>query len=216
MSRPEAAQGPVAVIADATEPRRRLAEAIEAPDIDVARLCATAHELLQSPGAAALDAVVLGEPASDGLDSEVRALVGALDGTPVVAVISDERAGVIRLTLDAGAAGIVPLDRLNSTLLPTLRATMAGQLAIPMDYLSSSNTDLLTTREKQILALVVMGLRNGEIAAKLFVSESTVKSHLTVAFNKLGVQSRREAVALILDPKNGVGTGILTIPTEEL
>jgi DNA-binding NarL/FixJ family response regulator len=58
-----------------------------------------------------------------------------------------------------------------------------------------------------------MGMTNAEIAAKLFLAESTVKSHLSSAFAKLGVASRSEAAAVILDSRTGVGLGILTIPS---
>ena len=69
----------------------------------------------------------------------------------------------------------------------------------------------LTPREKQVLALVVMGYTNREIAEQLVLAESTVKSHLFSAFRRLGVRSRSEAVALITDPSRGLGSGILTI-----
>jgi DNA-binding NarL/FixJ family response regulator len=59
--------------------------------------------------------------------------------------------------------------------------------------------------------MVVLGLTNGEIAHKLRLSESTVKSHLSSSFTKLGVRSRGEAASLILDPAAGLGTGILVI-----
>ena len=66
----------------------------------------------------------------------------------------------------------------------------------------------LTNREKQILGLVVGGLTNAQIARELYLAESTVKSHLSSAFMKLGVSSRNEAVAVILDPVRGSTLGI--------
>jgi DNA-binding CsgD family transcriptional regulator len=63
------------------------------------------------------------------------------------------------------------------------------------------NADLespsLSHREREILALAVGGLANREIAARLYLTESTVKTHLSWAFRRLGVHSRREA-ALVL------------------
>jgi DNA-binding NarL/FixJ family response regulator len=73
----------------------------------------------------------------------------------------------------------------------------------------------LSPREKQVLSMVVLGFTNREIANKLYLAESTIKSHLSSAFEKLGVRSRSDAVALILDSKNGLGTGILSILEEE-
>ena len=59
-------------------------------------------------------------------------------------------------------------------------------------------------REKEVLSLVVDGLTNREIAGRLFLAESTVKSHLMAAFAKLGVRSRKDAAALLLDPQEGL------------
>ena len=59
--------------------------------------------------------------------------------------------------------------------------------------------------------LVVMGFTNSQIGSRLFLAESTVKSHLSSAFSKLGVRSRSEAAALILDPEESFGMGILGI-----
>ena len=72
----------------------------------------------------------------------------------------------------------------------------------------------LSAREKQILGMVVMGYMNCDIAKQLYVAESTVKSHLSSAFLKLGVRSRSEAVELILDAEQGLGRGILAITSD--
>lgn len=69
----------------------------------------------------------------------------------------------------------------------------------------------LSRREKQVLGLVVLGFSNRGIAAKLHVTEATVKSHVNASFRKLAVRSRAEATARILDPGNGLGPGILSI-----
>ena len=54
----------------------------------------------------------------------------------------------------------------------------------------------LTTRELEVLQLIVQGVRNSEIAQRLFISVKTVETHLTSLYGKLGVQSRAEAIAL--------------------
>jgi DNA-binding NarL/FixJ family response regulator len=59
--------------------------------------------------------------------------------------------------------------------------------------------------------MVVLGFSNGEIARKLHLAETTVKSHLSSTFRKLGVRSRSEAAALVLDGQSGLGLGVLTI-----
>jgi DNA-binding NarL/FixJ family response regulator len=69
----------------------------------------------------------------------------------------------------------------------------------------------LSHREKEILALVVLGLTNGQIASRLFLAESTVKTHISSAFRKLDVRSRAEAAARIQDPEAGYGVGILDL-----
>jgi DNA-binding NarL/FixJ family response regulator len=63
--------------------------------------------------------------------------------------------------------------------------------------------------------MVVLDFSNAEIARKLVVTESNVKSHLTSAFNKLGVSSRSAAAELILDGESGLGPGILRISPDE-
>jgi DNA-binding NarL/FixJ family response regulator len=120
-----------------------------------------------------------------------------------------------RKALAHGADGFVVRDVLARTLAPTVNAVAAGQLCLPREDRRGLNRQPLSYRERQTLGMVVMGYSNGEIASRLYLAESTVKSHLSSAFRKLGVRSRSEAAALVLDPNDGVGVGILTIPTSE-
>jgi DNA-binding NarL/FixJ family response regulator len=190
-----------------------LAELLEAADIPVPELLDAPAELSRAEPSTGVPGVVvvLCDP-HDG-DQEIRQIVEHRPQARPVVVSENSAPAVIRRGVNSGAAGFVRLDEVEAALVPTVRAVAAGQLVIPFARRKESIPETLTTREKQILSLVVMGLRNREIATKLFVAESTVKSHLSSAFSKLGVGSRNEATALILDPRAGVGMGILTIPS---
>ncbi len=131
--------------------------------------------------------------------------------TPLVVVCPGVESREVRATLTAGAAGVILLDDLDDALDPCIRAVMAGQTCVPRAHWQQIEPPALSTREKQILGLVVMGYMNGQIAEQLFLAESTVKSHLSSAFGKLGVRSRNEAVNLILNPQRGLGMGILAL-----
>jgi len=186
-----------------------LAKLLEATDIPVAdRSSAADITADDAPGI-----VVMLCDTQDG-DATIRHVVGQRPAALVVVVGEEATPAAIRRSVNSGAAGYVRLEEAEAVLAPTIRAVAAGQLVIPFGRRKDSIPETLTTREKQILSLVVMGLRNREIARKLYVAESTVKSHLSSAFSKLGVGSRNEATALILDPRAGVGMGILTIPSQ--
>lgn len=139
--------------------------------------------------------------------------------TPIVVVCAEIERWAVRGALAAGAAGVVLTDNLNAALLPCLEAVQAEQACVPRGHWRQIEPPALSSREKQILGLVVMGYMNSQIAAQLFLAESTVKSHLSSAFGKLGVRSRNEAVSLILDPGRGLGMGILALggePVEQM
>ena len=133
-------------------------------------------------------------------------------GASVIAAMPDDASSaVLRRALRSGADGIVLDSELCEALAPTALAVAAGQLAVPRALRRQIAPRALSHREKQILALVVLGYTNRQIADKLFVAESTVKTHLSSAFGKLDARSRSEAAALILDPEEGFGLGILSI-----
>lgn len=206
----------VTLIAPAARGGDDLAELLEQSGIPVPEVLRTSAELGgdEPAGGAPAVVVVLCDP-HDG-DREIRAIVEHRPQTRPVVVSETSAPAVIRRGVNSGAAGFVLLDEVATALVPTVRAVAAGQLVIPFARRRESIPETLTTREKQILSLVVMGLRNREIATKLYVAESTVKSHLSSAFAKLGVGSRNEATALILDSRAGVGMGILTIPSQSI
>jgi DNA-binding NarL/FixJ family response regulator len=150
------------------------------------------------------------------LSACVEAVTAEFPQAPVIVVCSSIERWGIREALMAGAAGVVLWDDLGLALAPTIRAVLAGQACVPRAHSRQIEPPALSSREKQILGLIVMGYSNGQIAQQLFLAESTVKSHLSSAFGKLGVRSRNEAVHLILDPERGLGMGILAIGGEPM
>jgi DNA-binding NarL/FixJ family response regulator len=141
----------------------------------------------------------------------VRAARAAFPDALVIAILEDAARHRVRTALVEGADGVVVLDEVQQVLAATVEAARVGQLAVPKAVRTAMGRPVLSTREKQILGMVVLGFSNAEIAKKLVLSESTIKSHLSSAFHKLGVRSRTEAAEMILDSNSGIGTGILAI-----
>jgi DNA-binding NarL/FixJ family response regulator len=95
----------------------------------------------------------------------------------------------------AGAAGLSP--RIQRRLLERLAAPSAAAVApvpAPAPGVASTLPDGLTAREAEVLGLIADGLSNTEIAARLFVSMATVKTHINNLFAKTGVRDRAQAV----------------------
>ncbi|MCG9711811.1 LuxR C-terminal-related transcriptional regulator [Shewanella insulae] len=94
--------------------------------------------------------------------------------------------------------GDASLEHIGKALANVLR----GQTVIPQDLLSASSdqeqldgADNLTIREREVLQALLTGSTNVDIANQLFVSESTIKTHLYRVFRKIGVSSRGQAIA---------------------
>lgn len=150
------------------------------------------------------------------LSSFAESLALRFEQVPIVLACAEIERWEMRAALASGTAGIVLHENLDSALGPCLQAVLAGQTCVPREHWRQIEPPALSAREKQILGLVVMGYMNSQIAEQLFLAESTVKSHLSSAFGKLGVRSRNEAVNLILDPERGLGMGILALGGEPL
>ena len=82
----------------------------------------------------------------------------------------------------------------------TLHPDAQAQLLKEYVFLARSNQDTygLSNREMEVLQLLADGMSNKEIAAQLYISNQTVKTHIAHIFNKLGVSDRTEAVAAAL------------------
>ena len=106
--------------------------------------------------------------------------------------------------MNIGADGFLAEDQLEPALAAVVRTVALGHVCVPRELRRSLVRPAFSHREREVLALVVGGLHNREIADRLFLAESTIKSHVASAFAKLGVRSRKEAAALVLDPDEGL------------
>jgi DNA-binding NarL/FixJ family response regulator len=200
----------VALIGD-RDRRAALAAVIERAGLSFAAL-ASVNALLKRPPKHAPSLIVLWvDGAASGSTGQVESLARSMPQSPLIVVCSAAERRGVRAALAAGAAGVVLWQDVDATLGPCIQAVLAGQTCVPREHWRQIDPPALSAREKQILGLVVMGYMNGQIAEQLFLAESTVKSHLSSAFAKLGVRSRNEAVNLILDPERGLGMGILAL-----
>jgi len=142
-----------------------------------------------------------------------------LNGTEVTSRIREEfpDARIVVLTtytgdaqvlraLRAGARGYILKGQVHRELLETIRAVHAGHKRIPADLASAlaehAADDALTQREIDVLRLVASGNSNKLIATQLFISEDTVKSHVTNILSKLGANDRTHAVTIAI--KRGI------------
>lgn len=127
--------------------------------------------------------------------------------TQVIVLSSFKEGELVKKALDAGAIGYLLKDVSADELGTAIRSAHAGRATLSPEAARSlvENATLppvpgldLTEREREVLALMVEGLSNTQIAGRLTVSPSTIKSHVSNILSKLGVASRTEAVTLAL------------------
>jgi NarL family two-component system response regulator LiaR len=125
----------------------------------------------------------------------------------VIVLTSFKEGELIKNALEAGAIGYLLKDVSADELAQAIRAVYSGRVTLSPEaaqtLVETANQPPtpgldLTEREREVLALMVEGLNNTQIAGRLTVSPSTIKSHVSNILSKLGVASRTEAVTLAL------------------
>jgi len=156
--------------------------------------------------------VVLMDMVMPGMDGAVatRAICQKYPQVRVIALTSFKEADLIKKALEAGAIGYLLKDVSAVDLVKAIRAAHAGRATLSPEaaqaLVETANQPPapgldLTQREHEVLTLMVEGLINTKIAARLNVSPFTIKSHISNILFKLGVASRTEAVTLALRHK---------------
>jgi DNA-binding NarL/FixJ family response regulator len=105
--------------------------------------------------------------------------------------------------LESGAKGYILKEAPHETLVRALEKVAAGDTyvdpALMPAFLAGKDRDeMLTAREREILQLLADGMSNADVAAKLFISQETVKSHVRHILTKLEADTRTHAVAIAL------------------
>jgi len=140
--------------------------------------------------------------------AEITARLRSLSTPPQVLVLTtyDTEADILR-ALDAGARGYLLKDAPPAELFAGIRAIARGETVLASSVAAtlvrraspSAGSTSVTEREVEVLVLLAQGLGNKEMARELFVSEATVKSHLSHIYTKLGVDTRAGAVAAAIE-----------------
>ena len=197
----------VMLVDDHAMVRRGLAAFLQVfDDLELAGEAANGDEAIQLCDRLLPDVVLmdLAMPDMDGVTA-TRIIRQRFPSVQVLALTSFTEEKLIQNALQAGAIGYLLKDVTADELAQAIRAADSGQATISPKVVQAmvhaatqppAPGHDLTKRERTVLGLMVEGLNNTEIAARLVVSPSTVKSHVSHILRKLDVASRTEAVAL--------------------
>jgi len=149
-------------------------------------------------------------PDMDGLET-TRAILDRHPQVKIIVLTSFPEEDLVHRAIEAGAIGYLLKNVSISTLSNAIRSAYSGQStlspeatqALVQSRSKSHNLgDDLSTRERQVLALVVEGLSNEEIAEQLVISPFTVKNHVSACISKLGANNRTQAATIAIE--NGI------------
>lgn len=134
---------------------------------------------------------------------------------PVVVVSGNEEPAVIRRCIDLGASGFIPKTMGVGHMRDAIAAVLKGETFLPPDINMSGKGDAetdaiiarlatLTPQQVRVLMMLAEGRLNKQIAYELSVSEATVKAHVSAILQKLGVESRTQAVIAVSKVESGL------------
>jgi len=136
-------------------------------------------------------------PGMDGLTG-LALLRSKHPAVPIIVVSAAREATVVRSAYELGAMAYIEKSASLKEIVGTVNAVLEGEIFAPPEAESTDSfaqrAARLTPQQWRVLALMVQGDQNKQIAHKLGVGEATVKAHVTVILRKLGVRSRTQAV----------------------
>lgn len=175
-----------------------------APDLEVVGQAESGPEAVQVAAATRPDVVVmdLRMPRGGGVEA-VREMKARGIGASILVLTTYDTDSETVAAIEAGATGYLLKDSSASRVVQAIRATAAGETVLSpaiaarltSHVRSPSRTTALSVREREVLLHVARGTPNKQIAKELFISEATVKTHVSHIFDKLGVTDRAAAVA---------------------
>ncbi len=137
------------------------------------------------------------------ISSEASCLLSSNPDVPIVIFGPSADPSLARAALRAGTQGFVHAEMSPEQIIRALAVAEKGEFVIPREVVQGmlakefrTDTWDLTHRQLEILQLVAGGLSNIQIVARLYLSESTVKHHLTAAYKVMGVKNRKQAAVL--------------------
>ncbi|TNC95012.1 MAG: Response regulator containing a CheY-like receiver domain and an HTH DNA-binding domain [Stygiobacter sp.] len=176
-----------------------LLEVVEAGDF------VQAVAALRAGGEFDVGLVDLNMPGMDGFDG-IGAVCRAAPNMHLVVISASESPSDVRRALDAGAQGYIAKTSSSSSMLEAIRQVLSGDTYLsPRLEVASANEDaagrdqarnVLTPRQRDVLAMLRQGKSNKEIARDLNLAEITVKLHVTAILRALGVENRTQAAIL--------------------
>ena len=199
----------VMLVDDHTMVRRGLATFLKVfDDLELVGEAASGEAAIELCGQVLPDVILMDlmMPDMDGATA-TRLIRQKFPKVQVVALTSFKEEQVVKNALRAGAIGYLLKDVSADELAWAIRAAHSGRAILSPEVARALVNDAnqppvpgqdLTERERAVLALMVEGLNNTQIAGRLFVSPSTIKTHVSHILSKLGVASRTEAVALAM------------------